>query len=298
MIRAIIAPLVGGAIGYITNDLAIRMLFRPRQAIYIGKFHVPFTPGLIPSQQGRIAVSIGDVISNQLLNEESLRQTLLSEQTLNTLRDKVRKGLHALSEDQRKVRELVRKGSVREKINMSADDLQQKLTNIVCERINEAKLGYTILDSVVWSRMDNITQNKLFNRIVDGAVQESIKEKMAEKVDEIIADNAPGAVSAMIGKYRAEVLDMRVCDIYARYQDREDMLIDRLTDLYVSILSNNLDKLLKAINIRQIVIDKINSLDPADLEKLIFDIARSELRAIVLLGALLGFIMGFVNLLL
>ena len=298
MIRAIIAPLVGGAIGYITNDLAIRMLFRPRRAIYIGKFHVPFTPGLIPSQQGRIAVSIGDVISDQLLNEETLRQTLLSEQTLNTLRDKVRKGLHALSEDQRKVRELVRKGSVREKINMSADDLQQKLTNIVCERINEAKLGYTILDSVVWSRMDNITQNKLFNRIVDGAVQESIKEKMAEKVDEIIADNAPGAVSAMIGKYRAEVLDMRVCDIYARYQDREDMLIDRLTDLYVSILSNNLDKLLKAINIRQIVIDKINSLDPADLEKLIFDIARSELRAIVLLGALLGFIMGFVNLLL
>ena len=39
------------------------MLFRPRKALYIGKFHVPFTPGLIPSQQGRIAVSIGEVVS-------------------------------------------------------------------------------------------------------------------------------------------------------------------------------------------------------------------------------------------
>ena len=53
--RFIVAPLVGGVIGYITNDLAIRMLFRPRKAVFIGRFHVPFTPGLIPAQQGRIA---------------------------------------------------------------------------------------------------------------------------------------------------------------------------------------------------------------------------------------------------
>ena len=70
--RAVIAPLVGGIIGYITNDLAIRMLFRPRKALYIGRFHVPFTPGLIPSQQGRIAKSIGEVVSGQLLNEEKI----------------------------------------------------------------------------------------------------------------------------------------------------------------------------------------------------------------------------------
>ena len=47
----IMAPLVGGVIGYITNNLAIKMLFRPRKAIYIGKWHIPFTPGLIPKQK-------------------------------------------------------------------------------------------------------------------------------------------------------------------------------------------------------------------------------------------------------
>lgn len=31
----IIAPLLGGVIGYITNDIAIRMLFRPHTAKYI-----------------------------------------------------------------------------------------------------------------------------------------------------------------------------------------------------------------------------------------------------------------------
>ena len=68
MIHYLIGPAVGAVIGYITNDLAIKMLFRPRKAVYIGTLHVPFTPGLIPSQQGRIAKSIGEVVSRQLLN--------------------------------------------------------------------------------------------------------------------------------------------------------------------------------------------------------------------------------------
>ena len=39
MIKLFIAPAVGGIIGYITNDLAIRMLFRPRKAIYSERYN-------------------------------------------------------------------------------------------------------------------------------------------------------------------------------------------------------------------------------------------------------------------
>ena len=51
----IIAPLVGSIIGCITNDLIIRMLFRLHTAKYIFGMHVPFTPGIIPMEKGRIA---------------------------------------------------------------------------------------------------------------------------------------------------------------------------------------------------------------------------------------------------
>jgi uncharacterized membrane protein YheB (UPF0754 family) len=112
--RVIVAPVLGGVIGYITNDLAIRMLFRPRKAVYIGRFHVPFTPGLIPSQQGRIAQSIGGVISKELLNEETLRQTLLSESTVGMLRKKARTALRVLSKDERTVSDLFRQSGLRE----------------------------------------------------------------------------------------------------------------------------------------------------------------------------------------
>ena len=296
--RTIIAPLLGGVIGYITNDLAIRMLFRPRKAVYIGKFHVPFTPGLIPAQQGRIAQSIGDVVSKQLLNEETLRQTLLSEKTIQDLQNKVRAFLRKLSKDERRVRDLLARKDVREKVNVSTDELEKKLTDGLTAKIIESKLGYTVIESIIGDKMDFINQNKWLSMLVDDNAQKSIKEKLAEKVDEIIAEKAPGAVAAIVAKYRAEIMDARLCDLYARYSDKEDMIIEKLTDMYASILGDNLGRLLKAINIEKIVVDKINSLNPAELETVIFGVMKKELRAIVYLGALLGFLMGFINLLL
>lgn len=47
------APLIGGFIGYITNALDIRMLFRPHSPKYVFGIHVPFTPGIIPKEKGR-----------------------------------------------------------------------------------------------------------------------------------------------------------------------------------------------------------------------------------------------------
>ena len=296
--RTIVAPLLGGVIGYITNDLAIRMLFRPRKAVYIGKFHVPFTPGLIPSQQGRIAQSIGDVVSGQLLNEETLRQTLLSERTIANLQNKARTLLRMLSKDERRVRDLLTKKEVREKVNLNVDELEGKLTESLTAKIVEAKLGYTVIESIIGDKMDFINQNKWLSMLVDDNAQKSIKEKLAEKVDEIIAEKAPDAVAAIVTKYRGEIMEARLCDLYARFQDKEDVLIERLTELYTTILGDNLGRLLKAINIEKIVVDKINGLDSAELEAVIFDVMKHELRAIVYLGALLGFLMGFINLLL
>ena len=61
-------------IGYFTNDIAIKMLFRPYRAIYIGKHRVPFTPGLIPRNQEYLAKKISDTIMGSLLTPEELQK--------------------------------------------------------------------------------------------------------------------------------------------------------------------------------------------------------------------------------
>jgi uncharacterized membrane protein YheB (UPF0754 family) len=66
-------PVVGGVIGYFTNDIAIKMLFRPYRAVYIGRRRIPFTPGLIPRNQERLAKRISDTIMGSLLTPEELQ---------------------------------------------------------------------------------------------------------------------------------------------------------------------------------------------------------------------------------
>ncbi|ALB43268.1 MULTISPECIES: DUF445 family protein [Nostocales] len=66
-------PILGGLIGYYTNDIAIKMLFRPYKAVYIFGRKVPFTPGLIPSNQERLGQNIANAIMKSLLTPEEMQ---------------------------------------------------------------------------------------------------------------------------------------------------------------------------------------------------------------------------------
>lgn len=83
-------PLVGGVIGYFTNDLAIKMLFRPYRPYYLFKRRLPLTPGLIPSNQARLAHRVADTIMGSLLTPTELenlaRRLLQTERTQQAIR--------------------------------------------------------------------------------------------------------------------------------------------------------------------------------------------------------------------
>lgn len=73
LVILIAPPILGGIIGYFTNDIAIKMLFRPYKPIYIGGRRLPFTPGLIPANQERLAQRISNAILGSLLTPEELQ---------------------------------------------------------------------------------------------------------------------------------------------------------------------------------------------------------------------------------
>jgi uncharacterized membrane protein YheB (UPF0754 family) len=74
----VLPPIVGIVIGYVTNAIAIKMLFRPLKEIRILGIRLPFTPGIIPKQRYKLAESIGRMVSEQLITEEALRTRINS----------------------------------------------------------------------------------------------------------------------------------------------------------------------------------------------------------------------------
>jgi len=69
----LVPPVTGAIIGYFTNVVAIKMLFRPYRPIYIGGQPLPFTPGLIPRNQERLAKRVADTVMRSLLTPEELQ---------------------------------------------------------------------------------------------------------------------------------------------------------------------------------------------------------------------------------
>ena len=72
LLRWVLPPVLGAIIGYVTNAVAIRMLFRPYREWRLLKVRVPFTPGIIPRQRYKLAENIGQMVSDELLTEDTL----------------------------------------------------------------------------------------------------------------------------------------------------------------------------------------------------------------------------------
>lgn len=77
--KYIAPPVVGAFIGYLTNRVAIKMLFRPLNPWKICGLRVPMTPGVIPSKRGDLAINMGEVVGDHLLTSEEIGKGLQQE---------------------------------------------------------------------------------------------------------------------------------------------------------------------------------------------------------------------------
>ena len=85
IIKIVVSLFMSAIIGIFTNYIAVKMLFRPYRAKYIGKFHIPFTPGIMPRRQGALARALGRMISESLVRTEDLKNAVLSDEISHTI---------------------------------------------------------------------------------------------------------------------------------------------------------------------------------------------------------------------
>lgn len=82
-------PLLGAFIGYLTNKVAIRMLFRPLRRWRVLGVPVPMTPGVIPAKRHDLARNIGEMVGIHLLTSRDIGSALSEERFQDHLRLRV-----------------------------------------------------------------------------------------------------------------------------------------------------------------------------------------------------------------
>ena len=89
MKQFLVMILISGAIGWITNWVAIKMLFRPHKEINFGLFKIQ---GLIPKRKSEIGTGIASIIQNELISVKDVISNIDREEfskRLNSLIDDV-----------------------------------------------------------------------------------------------------------------------------------------------------------------------------------------------------------------
>ena len=159
----IIGALIGAVIGYITNWLAIKMLFRPREAKYIFGMKLPFTPGLIPKEKSRIANKVGETVGTHLLNSDSLSKALKD--------DKIKAKFNEVAKE--KINQIINSNST----------LENSLKNTLGE--NYYALKGNMIDNIAKTILESIQEEEFKNK-VKFYIVDSIKERLNKEPEKII----------------------------------------------------------------------------------------------------------------
>ena len=271
----ILEPLIGAVIGCFTNFIAIKMLFRPYREIRLFGLKLPFTPGMIPKRKKDVARAIGRVVNDNLLEKDDIAQTLTKESTVTKVREAVmdyRVNIPVPREGERTP------GSV-------VADLVMKL---------DVK---TVVSKEITEFLQQKVMGSFLGKFIGEKVLGDISDQIGEWVQYYLENDGKDLIGRTIDREIGELADMRVEDILLKYNLNVEEIGEAIEKKYVEIVCQNYEKVIDEIDIAGLIEEKICAMDMAELEKLIFAVMKKELHAIVYLGALIGLLIGFLNLL-
>lgn len=214
LLPLLVHPCVGAFIGYLTNKIAIRMLFRPLRPWRLFGVRLPMTPGVIPAKRRQLAENIGEMVGRHLLTSKDIGAALSEEpfqDHLTTLID--RKVKEALKKERGTLAEVIPdrfkayfqvgvktlKYRLGEGVNafLASQEFEQKLPIAVSSALQA--LGKRELNSIVTAE-DRQTVYLLFDEIITGLLHNHNAETwLAQQIKEqILEAGAAGTTLAAL----------------------------------------------------------------------------------------------------
>ena len=162
----VISIVIGAVIGYITNWLAIKMLFRPYTEKRIGRFKLPFTPGLIPKERDRIAKSVGDTVGRHLVTGENMMEAMESQEMKSYLHDIFIKKVETARESNKNIKTLGQE-LLEEKYETFTYSIKEKSSTYLIDKISSEDMIDKVTKEIqlVLQDMLKVSPVDVFNKL-------------------------------------------------------------------------------------------------------------------------------------
>ncbi|COD96314.1 Predicted membrane protein [Streptococcus pneumoniae] len=199
---------LGAIIGGFTNHLAIKMLFRPHRPIYIGKFQVPFTPGLIPKRRDELAVQLGKMVVEHLLTPEGIGKKLTNEEFQKGLIHWAQVEVDKVIMNEQSLRHMLGKWDVAHVEKEATEKIEQVITEKI-QAFLEEYYTYTweqALPHSVHEKIENAIPNVsafILKRAIHFFESEEGKSRLSKMIDDFFASR--GALLNLVGMFLGNV---------------------------------------------------------------------------------------------
>ena len=270
-------PIIGAIIGYFTNYIAVKMLFRPLKPVMIGNFQLPFTPGIIPRGRKRLAKALGEAVGGTLLTPDDIEQMLLTDEIKDKISGQV---INYLETETRSITEIATTSIGQEKYVQTTDAVKEKITDKVLEGIQKVDVGQIIAVQGVNAVREAIAGTMMAMFVSDDLIN-SFVDPIKQRINNYIDINGQEMVGGFVNDETDEQSQMK-------------QVVD---SAYSKVITSQVSILLQQANIPAVVESKVNEMDIMDIEELVMSVMKKELNSIVNLGALIGFVIGLLNLL-
>ncbi|MGN0292532.1 MAG: DUF445 domain-containing protein [Lachnospiraceae bacterium] len=294
IISVLSGPVIGAVIGYCTNYIAVKMLFHPRNPVSVGGHTLPFTPGIIPKRKKDLAKAVGKAVEDELFGGQEVKDILLADETRRVVAEGLYSQMEKFINSDRTVQELLCEMSGPEAYEEKKEILGSILTDKITEGIVSMDIGQVITDkgtSFIGEKMNNPLLAMFMTPDTIQAIASPIGDQVVSYVEtegrEKIAEYVYAEISALEQKQPAELL--------GGMEGSRPALMEKLQEMYSGFVEEHADAVVKQFRIREIIEDRIAGMSNKALEDLVLSVMKNELGMIVNLGAVIGAVIGIVN---
>lgn len=294
ILQVLSGPLVGAFIGYVTNYIAVKMLFRPLNPVKIGKRTLPFTPGIIPRRKPALAKALGKAVGTTLLTKEDLKAILLCEEVKERITELVCTQLNALFDKEITVKEQALLLAEEEQYEEVRQQMLDTMTDKILERVLEMEIGNFIIESAKKGIKEKVT-NPFVTMFLNNDIIDSLAQPIGEYIEQAIQEDGREYIKPMVEKEIESFEEKSIREISEKIPFQFSKIREQIKSIYTKGMERFSDAVLEQFQVEEIVEQKVNEMSVKDLEQLVLSVMKDELQAIVNLGALIGFLLGILN---
>ncbi|WP_457560266.1 DUF445 domain-containing protein [Caminibacter sp.] len=167
---------VGAVIGYVTNYIAIKLLFKPYKPVKIGNITI-FPQGVIPREKAALAKKVGEVVKDYILSEEEIKKIVTSDEVKSEIDKFLDEKLKALLD--KDITEYVSKEEIAEKLSSLISKVVEEKFSMFASLVNKEMIKNLLL---------NLQMPLKINELLP---EEKIKDVLKKEIFEFLENEVP-----------------------------------------------------------------------------------------------------------